>query len=253
MAAFQAGEQTLFYELHGPEHGVPVLLMHGYMQIGRELAILANALAGEGFRVILPDLPGYGRSVPPPRTFTPDFYQRDARKIGELLDGLGLKNVHVLGFSDGGEVALLMPILRPDLCRSTVAWGAIGAYSPALGAWVRDQMPRSLPTPSQRACHPGQPIGRWQEDWIAAFGAIVAAGGDVSLSRAGEIRCPLLIMVGDKDELNPVESMLAFVAAATHPGCMPKLHKVFAGVGHPIHEERIDEFLGVVLDFLRKV
>ena len=65
---------TLYYESHGPADGAPVLLLHGFMEVGRDMLILAQALAVEGFRVITPDLPGYGRSRPPDRSFPPDFY-----------------------------------------------------------------------------------------------------------------------------------------------------------------------------------
>src|SRR5215813_14050536 len=88
--------QTLFYESLGD--GPPLLLIHGWMQVGRRLIDLAQELARD-YRVILPDLPGYGRSVPPYRRFTPDFYHRDAEMMGKLLDALNLTNVHILGFS----------------------------------------------------------------------------------------------------------------------------------------------------------
>lgn len=252
MPILQLPDQAIYYEILGPANGAPVLLMHGWLNIGRDLLALANSLTAAGYRVILPDLPGYGRSVPPERTYPPDFYQRDALCLGRFLDALGLRGVHVLGFSDGGEVALLFAILRPDLCRSVTAWGAIGFYGPELGAYVREQMPRATITASHRARHPGQPVEQWQEAWIAAFSAIVAAGGDLSLGRAAEIACPLLLMIGEHDTLNPVSSVWQFVQAATTPGCPPRRFKVFSGAGHPIHEQRPDQFVATVLEFLKQ-
>ncbi|CAG0967235.1 partial Haloalkane dehalogenase, partial [Anaerolineae bacterium] len=109
-------EHNIYYETLGKADRPPLLLMHGWMEVGRDLAAVGNALAGAGYRVILPDLPGYGRSVPPQRTYPPDFYQRDAAIMAGLLDQLGLTSAHVMGFSDGGEVALLIGVTRPDLC-----------------------------------------------------------------------------------------------------------------------------------------
>ena len=43
-----------------------------------------------------------------------------------MLDELGAAPAHVIGFSDGGEIALLMAKMRPDSVRSVVAWGAGG-------------------------------------------------------------------------------------------------------------------------------
>jgi valacyclovir hydrolase len=242
-----ADNQTIYYEMFGPPSGIPVLLVHGWMQVGRDLLALCDSLIGRGFRVVLPDLPGYGRSVPPGRTFPPDFYQRDARHMGILLETLRIRRAHIVGFSDGGEVALLMPILHPELCRSVAAWGAIGAYSKELGEYVRNEMPHATITPAKRARHPGQPIEYWQAEWIEAFTAIVAAGGDVSLSRAAEITCPLLLMVGEQDALNPVDHARRFVETV---GPAAQL-KVFDGAGHEIHDQQPGRFIQTLLNFLR--
>src|SRR5579859_1878315 len=115
MPSITVNGQTMFYDTFG--QGEPILLMHGWTQVGRDLLPLAQALASE-YHVFLPDLPGYGRSAPPIRTFPVDFYERDAAVMVAFLDALNLQRVRVLGYSDGGEVALLMPILRPDLIRS---------------------------------------------------------------------------------------------------------------------------------------
>ncbi|MBE2194484.1 MAG: alpha/beta hydrolase [Anaerolinea sp.] len=241
-------EHNIYYETLGKADRPSLLLMHGWMEVGRDLAAVGNALAGAGYRVILPDLPGYGRSVPPQRTYPPDFYQRDAAIMAGLLDQLGLTSAHVMGFSDGGEVALLIGVTRPDLCRTVIAWGATGWYSPALGAWVRDQMPLQVITPSHRARHPGQPVERWQAEWKRAFGEIVAHGGDLSRSRAAALRAPLLLMVGDQDALNPVEEARQF---GEQSGGQTTF-QVFPQTGHAIHHERPDAFIAAVTTFLKQ-
>src|SRR6266849_6396880 len=85
--------QKIFYETFA--EGQPVLLMHGWMRVGRDLLSIANNLA-DSYQVILPDLPGYGRSVPPYRTYPADFYQRDAGLMAGFLDKLSLSNVHIM-------------------------------------------------------------------------------------------------------------------------------------------------------------
>ncbi|MCC7207644.1 MAG: alpha/beta hydrolase [Anaerolineae bacterium] len=247
MPTLQVHDQTLYYETYGPPKGAVVLLMHGWMQVGRDLLALADSLIGRGFRVVLPDLPGYGRSAPPPRRFPPDFYFRDAQYMGAFLKALQIEQAHVVGYSDGGEVALLMPILFPRLCRSVAAWAAIGAYDAAFVDYIQRQMPRLAPSPGQRARHPGQPVENWQGEWIGAVTSLVRSGGDLSLSRAGEIACPLLLMVGEHDPLNPVASARRFVEAV---GAHATL-KVFDGAGHEIHDQQPGRFVAALLEFLR--
>jgi valacyclovir hydrolase len=247
MPTLQVHDQSLYYEVYGPQKGIPVLLMHGWMQVGRDMLALADSLIGRGFRVYLPDLPGYGRSTPPPRRFTPDFYFRDAQYMGGFLDALRLENAHIVGYSDGGEVALLMPILFPAQCRSVAAWAAIGAYDADFAAYVQHDMPRLAPSPAQRARHPGQPTEKWQAEWIEAITTIVKGGGDLSLSRAGEIVCPLLLMVGEHDPLNPVASARRFVEAVGSRATL----KVFDGATHEIHDQQPGRFVATLLEFLR--
>ena len=85
MPTVKINQQKLYYESIGA--GDPLLLMHGWMQTGRQLMPLAKHFATQ-YRVIVPDMPGYGRSVPPTRAFPPDFYQRDAEIIAGFLKSL---------------------------------------------------------------------------------------------------------------------------------------------------------------------
>lgn len=245
--------QTFYYETHGNPLRPPIFLMHGYLQIGRDLALVAHALAASGYYVVTPDVAGYGRSTPPMRTFPMDFYQRDARLMLALVHALNFAiPPHLMGFSDGGEIALLMGILAAQACRSVTAWGACGHYSEALGEWVRHAPPSPI-TPSQRARHPHQQVDTWYAAWRQTFLQIVANGGDVSLSRAKDLAVPLLMLVGTDDPLNPSAAVQHYVEAATHPACTPKHLRIFEKAGHFIHEEQPDAFLAEVTAFLARL
>src|SRR6478609_6814259 len=108
MPTMTVDDTDLYYEEQG--RGTPLLLVHGFTGSGADLAGMADVLAAH-YRVIRPDLPGYGRSDPQPRRYTPDFYEEDGRTMGRFLDTLGIARAVVLGFSDGGEVAIWQAIL----------------------------------------------------------------------------------------------------------------------------------------------
>src|SRR5260221_7650615 len=201
--------QKIFYETFG--QGQPVLLMHGWMRVGRDLLGIANNLA-DSYQVILPDLPGYGRSVPPYRTFPADFYHRDAGLMAGFLDSLNLSSVHIMGFSDGGEVALLIPILRPDLCRSVIAWGAVGGFGPEMCNHAKRTVLPTRVTNDLRARHPGQNVDAWPAQWTDAFCAMVAAGGPAGKGRAPPSPRPPLLMRGDQDAPTPPTPGRPFIA-----------------------------------------
>ncbi|MCS6872354.1 MAG: alpha/beta fold hydrolase [Anaerolineae bacterium] len=256
MPVIDVNGQTIYYELLGS--GVPAMILHGWMEVGRDHLGLAERLVAEGYSVILPDLAGYGRSVPPKRTYPADFYQRDAAVMGEFLAALlallGRRDAHIFGFSDGGEVALLLGIERAHLCRSVTAWGAIGAFDQSACDHARRvSLPPTWVSPETVAKHPEQDVISWVQAWVEAFCEMVAQGGDLSLSRADQITAPLLLMLGERDALNPVAAGRRFVEKAAERRGVLRQFRVFPEVGHAIHEQAPEAFYSAIFDFLAKV
>ena len=105
MSWFEDGTSRIYYEENGA--GEPVLLLPGFSDRIEGHAALRRALV-PGNRVIAAELPGSGRSGPQPREYTASYLADDARSFAALLRSLGTGPTHLLGFSDGGEVALLM-------------------------------------------------------------------------------------------------------------------------------------------------
>ena len=126
MTWFEHDDSRIYFEEYGD--GESLLLLPGFSQSGDDLLALRNALAAS-YHVIAVDLPGSGRSQPQPRIYTANYYEDDAVSFAALLRKLGAGPTHLIGFSDGGEVALFMAALTPDLARSLVTWGAAGQLS----------------------------------------------------------------------------------------------------------------------------
>ena len=218
MPQARVNDVDLFYEEFGA--GDPLLLIHGMMETGRTYAKVALSLCNS-YRVIVPDLRGYGRSRPPQRTFPPDFYARDAADLAALLRALQITGARVIGAGDGGEVALLLAIQAPGLVRSVVAIDVTGAFPqallavlPRIGAWANDPNTVMLARRSNAIREYGVEgmQGIWA-GWKAAVRAIIAAGGDISLRQAGQIACPTLIINQAGDALNTPEMTNALVQA----------------------------------------
>jgi pimeloyl-ACP methyl ester carboxylesterase len=91
--------------------GYPTLLIHGHPFDRTMWEPQVRALAGRGYRVIAPDLRGYGSSTVVPGTTNLDAFARD---LDALLDHLGLDVVSVVGLSMGGQIALELYRLFPD-------------------------------------------------------------------------------------------------------------------------------------------
>lgn len=245
-------DQRIWYEDCG--RGDAVVLLHGFTGTGRaHLGAQIDFLA-QHYRVIAPDLRGYGRSEPKPRPFGADFYRQDALDVAALLDSLGIAAAHVLGYSDGGESAVLLAEQRPDLARSVVAWGVSGVFGPEIGQVARGFLPAedwAVRRPEWRQeiidLHGVQSFVPMVEGWSAAVLAILAAGGDVALAQAGAIRCPVLLINGEHDEGNPLH--LVQQLAVRIPDCTLE---IWPGLGHPVHRDAPDRFNQRVLAFLRQ-
>ncbi|HEX6709474.1 MAG TPA: alpha/beta hydrolase [Rubrobacter sp.] len=250
MAVFEHGTSHIYYEEHGS--GDPVLLLPGFAVSMTELSALRDVLAA-GYRVISADLPGSGRSEPQPREYTPTYFEDDARSFAALLRELETGPAHLIGYSDGGEVSLLMAALSPGLVRSVSTWGAAGAIPeeqlPLIDAFydVIDNPIEPLQDFSEHLkAEYGEANARaMTRSFVGAIRAIIAGGGDISLSRARYIICPVLLMVGEHDFFIPP----ALVAQLT--SFIPNAEVIeVEGAGHGVHEDRPEWLAQILLDWL---
>ena len=103
----EAGGVSFFVREGG--HGDPILLLHGFPQTGECWRAVASSLA-ERHRVIVPDLPGFGRSGAPPRY--------DAASVTALLaslcDAVGAPRATVVGHDWGGSLAFSLALGYPE-------------------------------------------------------------------------------------------------------------------------------------------
>jgi valacyclovir hydrolase len=226
--------RRLCYEDTG--RGDAVVLMPGWAGSIIELSPLRAALS-PGFRVIAVDLPGSGRSEPQPRSYEAGYYHDDARTLLGLLDALGISAAHLVGFSDGGEVAVLMAGLRPGLALSLFVWGAAGKIEATPDELtsiesVVDQPTDGLaPLGAYLATAYGPDIARiMTRSWAQAMRDLVAGGGDISRSSAQLITCPALIVSGTHDPHCPPDLTRELAAL------IPKGRFLEApGAGHAVH------------------
>ena len=233
---------TLFYDDVGA--GLPVIAIHGRLGTGRtDLGDVIDWLS-ERYRVLAPTLRGYGESLPKPRDFPLDFYHRDARDVMAFMDALGIERAHLLGYSDGGEVALIMAGLEPDRFISVVTIGAIGSFGPDLRPVIQRSYPATWMTDEDRAIHGITNPDAFALAWIRAMKHMVDMGGDVSLSLAENIRCPLLLILGTRDTLNP-QAYGQKLVERTARGRLLMFES-----GHGVHQELPEAFKVAVGAFL---
>lgn len=118
----EAGVLNVAYVEEGPADGKPVLLLHGWPYDIHSFVEVAPILARQDFRVIIPDLRGYGDT---------HFLKSDAPRNGQqaalaadaiaLLDALKIEQAVIGGFDWGARTVNIMAALHPERCRAMVS------------------------------------------------------------------------------------------------------------------------------------
>jgi pimeloyl-ACP methyl ester carboxylesterase len=108
--------------IRGPEDGRAVVLLHHGLGSTRAWRRQAPALAAAGYRVVIYDRWGYGKSEPRPALSLPCF-EDDQGALLALLDHMGIKRAALIGHSDGGTIALYFAAAHPErvACLATIA------------------------------------------------------------------------------------------------------------------------------------
>jgi abhydrolase domain-containing protein 6 len=109
-------------------NGTPVLLIHGLFADKEQWTPLARLLALRGRKAIVPDLPGYGRSI----GFELSNYrlEQQVQSLHTFVRGLGIEQLDVAGNSMGGAIAELYAQRYPEEVRTVAFLGAPFGYTP---------------------------------------------------------------------------------------------------------------------------
>src|SRR5467141_2836473 len=116
------------YQEAGNPAGPPLLLIHGFASSNLVWSKVLLQFAEAGFRVIAPDLLGYGYSGKPRQL---DYtIASQAKMVIGLLRQLGIARVCLLGSSYGGAVAATIALDHPELVEKLVLVGAVTNNKP---------------------------------------------------------------------------------------------------------------------------
>jgi pimeloyl-ACP methyl ester carboxylesterase len=113
-----------------------VLLLHGFPELAFSWRRVMPALAQAGWRVLAPDLRGYGRTTGWDRRYDGDLpafrFLNLLRDVMALLEALGVARTVVVGHDFGSPLAAWCALVRPDVFRAVVLMSAPFGGPPAL-------------------------------------------------------------------------------------------------------------------------
>lgn len=201
---FDSDGVRIHYEAHGPDQGLPVVVVHGFASDYRLNWVgtrWQETLTSAGFRVHGIDCRGHGHSDKP---HDPDAYRIGimAADVIGLMDHADLRSAMYLGYSMGARIGLQVVLEYPERVRRAVLGGLGSAGAIASAEEIADSFLRGGVTddPVARTFY-GFASARPTNDLKALAACIRGLRPDMDPLRLGAIETPLLIAVGDRDEL----------------------------------------------------
>jgi haloacetate dehalogenase len=220
---------------HGGD-GLPVLLVHGHPRTGATWHRVAPLLVAQGFRVVCPDMRGYGQSGT--AAIRPDHAQQSKRAVAgdlvRLMSALGHATFAAVGHDRGCYVVLRMALDHPDVVSRLVVMDGV-PISEALArcdarfardwyhwfffaqpdkperaimadpdAWYSSARPEAMGEENYRefraAIHDPATVRAMLEDYRAGLG--VDREHEEADRRAGRtVRCPTLFLWSARDDM----------------------------------------------------
>jgi pimeloyl-ACP methyl ester carboxylesterase len=238
------------FELHYEDRGSgePLLLLHGGMGIGEDWRYVFP-VDPEGYRVVVPDLRGHGRSTNPAKAFT---FRQCAADMLELLDRLEIPRVKAIGMSMGAKTLLHMATTRPAAIDAMVLVSATPYFPHTLRAAAArftqdafEQLPESERDALRKRHVHGDEQLRQLYEMTRSF---ATSYDDMAFTppQLGTVTARTLIVHGDRDPLYPLELAIELFRGIPHSA----LWIVPYGAHGPIFGANASQFASVALAHL---
>lgn len=185
---------AIHYQVY-PGQGPAILLLHGGLSHRLSWFSQLPWLVSSGREIVLIDSRGHGRSGLGEGELS---YERHAADVTAVMDALHLQKVDIIGWSDGGNTALVLAHLRPERVNRIVAISA--NYDPS-----------GLTEEAQAdASRPANALAHWINRWWTDAGPktrelerrikqMWLSGPTLTPEDLTGIRCPVLLIVGGRD------------------------------------------------------
>ncbi len=204
----------LHYRYQGPQNGKPLLMLH---QTASSSVMFERVMGklGKEYRIVAPDSPGFGQSFSPPEHPTVSYY---AKVMFETIDSLEIRNFFLFGHHTGASIAAEMAAEQPERVIKLILSGPPalteeerqdwltnyikplelkedGSHLQQIWERIRNLDGNASPELSHREAVLNSIAGtRYTEAYVAVF-------KHDFIECLRNIKCPTLVMAGEKDSL----------------------------------------------------
>ncbi|NTX24104.1 alpha/beta fold hydrolase [Burkholderia cepacia] len=225
-------------------HGPPVVLLHGGLGHGGNWGNQVPALLAAGYRAIVIDSRGHGRST---RDAQPYSYERMASDVLAVLDALHVDRARFVGWSDGACIALVLADRAPERAAGVFFFACNmdpgGTKEIVPGPLLDRCFARHRKDYAALSATPGE-----FDAFVAAVSEMMRTQPDYSAEDLAAIAVPVTIVLGEHDEFIRPEH--AAYLARTIPGATLT---ILPGVSHFAPLQRPARFNATMLAFLDRL
>src|ERR1041385_933456 len=245
---------NIYYNAYGKDQPAraPIVLIHGStIDSHTDWDLVAPELAHH-YRVFAPDCRGHGRSNNPGLSYS---FKELAEGVAALLPAMGYERAHIIGHSNGGNVALVTLLEHPDVVQTCIPQAA-NAY---VTRYLIQREPKAF-DPDRVA----REVPEWRDEMIKLHGEIngndhwrellwltmkeIISEPNYSPADLARVDKPTLVIMGAEDKVNAPDEHAQYIA-----NNIPNAELwIPEKTGHNVHLERREEWLAKVLDFLER-
>lgn len=214
--------------------GFPLILLHGN---GEDCAYFTRQIDSfsENFHVIALDTRGHGQT---PRGEAPFTIRQFAEDLLAFMDQHNIEKTHLLGFSDGGNIAMVFALAHPERVDKLIL---NGANLDASGVKRKIQIPIEIGYRMAKLFAGRSPKAKKNTEMLG----LMVNDPNVKVEELSRIQCQTLVIAGDNDMIKDQHTRLI---AQSIPGA----ELCILQGNHFIANKNPQSFNEAVLRFLRK-
>lgn len=244
----------IYYEVHG--HGDPIVLLHHGFGCTRMWKDIYTSLVEKGYRVIMYDRRGYGQSERGANF--EEFYvgngfrAENVQVLVMLMDILEIDSFHIIGQCEGGVIGIDYAVKFPEKIRTILAASTMCYSKINLRELNKLKFPKvfqELESDLKKkliSWH-GKDYAESSYNMFSRYGGAYGKGLFDLRGLLPSVKCPALVLYPDRSSIFDVEQALAFYR------CLPKGElSIFPNCGHNTYEYELEEYIRVVLKFLKR-
>ena len=254
MPTIEINKATIYYQAYGDDHPdrAPIVLIHGATNDSHnDWDSVAPELARR-YRVFAPDCRGHGRSSNPRMSYS---FRELADDVAAFVRAMGYGRAHIIGHSNGGNVALVTLMEHPDVVQTAVLQAANAYVTRYLierepKVFDPERMRREAPEwlNEVKSLHNEVHGTEYWRDLLWLTMKEIISEPNYSPHELRRAERPALVIMGADDAVNAPDEHAQYIASN-----IPDAELwIPERTGHNVHYERGEEWIANVLDFLER-